>query len=198
VRSWFFAALAFFAVLQFGRHFVFAPSPSEHPAVAWDRATIQQETAVGELPDRRLTPGAIASTSAAQVCGFVTVRERNGETRRESYARSLRHPYDATWRRYARAVYANYSLPDDGRYVIDHLEPLELGGLPFGRLPDGTWDMRNVWPEPKGDSYKKDRVEFALHDAVCGRNGYRGIHLSLAAAQRAIATDWTRTPVGLP
>jgi hypothetical protein len=37
-----------------------------------------------------------------------------------------------------------------------------------------------------------------LHSAVCHPGGYHGIHLTLADAQRAIARDWTHTPVGLP
>jgi len=59
-------------------------------------------------------------------------------------------------------------------------------------------DLRNVWPEPKSEAKQKDAVEDALHAATCYRRGYHGLHLSLADAQRAIARDWTHTPVGLP
>jgi hypothetical protein len=37
------------------------------------------------------------------------------------------------------------------------------------------------------------KVEDALHEAVCYRHT-----LTLAAAQAAIARNWTQTPVGLP
>jgi hypothetical protein len=84
----------------------------------------------------------------------------------------------------------------------EHLEPIELAGRPFGVITgrDGrpAWDLRNVWPEPKSQAPQKDAVENALHSAVCNAGGYRGIHLTLADAQRAIAHDWTHTPVGLP
>jgi hypothetical protein len=33
---------------------------------------------------------------------------------------------------------------------------------------------------------------------MCYRFGYRGLHLSRDAAQRAITHDWMHTPVGLP
>ena len=83
------------------------------------------------------------------------------------------------------------------KYTVDHLIPLELGGRAYGMM-HGAADLRNVWPEPKAEAAQKDAVENALHRAVCYRRGYRGIHLSLSAAEAAIARDWTRTPVGLP
>ena len=67
--------------------------------------------------------------------------------------------------------------------------PLGLGGAS---------DTRNLWPEPDQgtpeqfdpqDPYginAKDGVEDRLHDAVC-----RTRQVSLAAAQHAIAADWT-------
>lgn len=67
---------------------------------------------------------------------------------------------------------------------LDHLVPLELGGA------DG---LGNIWPEcgPDGVTLparyfrQKDRVENYLADQV--RSG----RMSLGAAQRGIATDWT-------
>jgi hypothetical protein len=142
-------------------------------------------------PDPRLTPGAVGGDNgivptAARVC----VR---------GYSRLVRHRYDAEWRRYRAAIFREYGIPRASwsRYAIDHLVPLELGGRPFG-ISGGTWDLRNVWPEPKTEAKRKDAVEDALHQAVCYRRGSHGLHLSLADAQRAIARDWTQTPVGLP
>jgi hypothetical protein len=63
--------------------------------------------------------------------------------------------------------------------------PLSLGGAPE--------DLRNVWPEPKAEAKRKDEVEDALLEAVCYRHT-----MTLAAAQAAIARNWTQTPVGLP
>jgi hypothetical protein len=59
----------------------------------------------------------------------------------------------------------------------DHLVPLELGGDPN--------DPRNLWVEPGASPNPKDGVESKLHQLVCeGR-------VPLAAAQEAIADDWT-------
>ncbi len=54
-------------------------------------------------------------------------------------------------------------------------------------------DLRNVWPEPKGEAKRKDEVEDALVAAVCYQHT-----LTLLAAQAAIARDWTATTAGLP
>jgi hypothetical protein len=148
------------------------------------------------LPDARLTPGAVGPNdttpvSAAQACA-------------RGYARAARHPYDPEWRRYRTAIFREYGIPHDQwhNFTVEHLEPIELAGRPFGVINgrDGrpTWDLRNVWPEPKSQAPQKDAVENALHSAVCDRGGFHGIHLTLADAQRAIARDWTHTPVGLP
>lgn len=60
-----------------------------------------------------------------------------------------------------------------GRFELDHLIALELGGAPS--------DRRNLWPEPHSgapDAYKKDVVENQLHDQVCSGQ------ISLGRAQR--------------
>lgn len=145
-----------------------------------------------DMPNARLTPGALGRSdvapadTAARVCT-------------PGYARSVRHRYDYQWRRYRTAIFREYGIPyaQWRGFTIDHLVPLELGGRPFGTLPAG-WDLRNVWPEPKAEAKQKDAVEGALHASVCYCRGYRGLHLSLAGAQRAIERDWRRTPVGLP
>ena len=69
-----------------------------------------------------------------------------------------------------------YSGPLSG-IEYDHLIPLELGGDPN--------DPRNLWVEPGASPNPKDGVESKLHQLVCeGR-------VPLAAAQEAIANDWT-------
>lgn len=142
--------------------------------------------AADELPDQAVTPGAVITRDRAVVCA-------------PGYARAARHRYDAEWLRYRTAMFREYGIPHERwrDFTVDHLVPIELGGEPFG-LVDGRWDLRNVWPEPKAEARHKDAVEDALHAAVCYRRGYRGIHLTVVAAQRAIAHDWTRTLVGTP
>ena len=127
-----------------------------------------------DLPNVRLTPGAIVRTDSQLVC-------------RVGYARSVR-PRNLYWRRLTNAVYRRYGLLRGHRtvidargrrhavYVIDHLVPLELGGAPA--------DLRNLWPQPRVAAKRKDEVENELHALVCSDA------VRLEDAQRAIARDW--------
>lgn len=113
------------------------------------------------LPNRALTPGDAAEHDATQVCAV-------GDARR----------HRAVSYKIRDRVYLAYGIPRghrQGRYRIDHLIPLELGG---------SNRQLNLWPQPLEDSRLKDRVESQLHEAVC--SGLMG----LAMAQRAIAQDW--------
>ena len=82
----------------------------------------------------------------------------------------------------------DYGLPASAAATteLDHLIPLELGGAPA--------DPKNLWVEPnypngphptRFDHNPKDVVEFRLRNAVCAGR------VPLAAAQKAIATNWT-------
>ncbi|WP_315904328.1 hypothetical protein [Streptomyces sp. ASQP_92] len=72
----------------------------------------------------------------------------------------------------------------------DHLVSLELGGDPN--------DRRNLWVEPPSPGHKagagpnnpRHSVESKLHTAISGK-------VQLAAAQNAIATEWTTALAGL-
>ncbi len=119
----------------------------------------------GGLPDHNCTPGAIFSeASLDQICvhGYTaTVR---------SVSSSLK-----------KQVYAEYGLSypqPTGAYEADHLIPLELGG---------SNDIANLFPEaaqPTPGFHEKDLVENYLNQEVCAK------HISLAAAQQQIATNW--------
>ena len=89
----------------------------------------------------------------------------------ESYTDALKTKQIARYR---------YARTSASVYEEDHLVPLELGGSPTS--PRNLWPEydRGVIPNPK------DAVENALRAAVC-----RGA-VSLRAAQRAIAVNWTR------
>ena len=66
-----------------------------------------------------------------------------------------------------------------GDYEEDHLISLELGGAPSAEA--------NLWPEPYNSpegARVKDVVENKLHSLVCDHA------ISLATAQRAIASNW--------
>lgn len=93
------------------------------------------------LPNRRLTPGAVATHSLAVICRTPTS--------------SRRQVSDAT----KAQVYARYGLPvEHGAWEIDHLIPLELGG---------SNAIANLWPEPGVRPNPKDRLENTLHRLVC-------------------------------
>ena len=118
----------------------------------------------GDLPDHRLTPGAILTTDATTVCV-------------PGYAHLVRNVSAAT----KRAVYAEYGIASHrpGEYEVDHLVSLELGG---------SNSIANLWPESywtqPWNAHVKDKVENKLHELVCAGR------LSLNEAQREIATNW--------
>jgi hypothetical protein len=131
-----------------------------------DQPHIHVETA----PDPN-TPGAISpkvtqDTLATTIC-------------RTGYTKSIRPPASITEieKRENAAAYGYTGSLKDVEY--DHLVPLEVGGDPN--------DPRNLRIEPGASPNQKDGVESRLHELVCeGR-------VPLAAAQQAIATDWTTT-----
>jgi hypothetical protein len=127
----------------------------------------------GSYPDHECTPGAVfADVTAEQTCvsGYTkTVRSVSVKLKKE--------------------VYAEYSIaypPPFGSYEADHFVPLALGG---------NNDIANLFPEaagPKPGFRDKDLVENYLHEQVCAGK------ISLAAAQRAIVTDWVAVYKSMP
>ncbi len=117
----------------------------------------------GSLPDSECTSGAVfASATPAQTCvsGY-TSRVRN-------VPESLK-----------QSIYTAYGITSHaaGSYEVDHLVPLELGG---------SNARANLWPERAPGFGRKDSLENAYHDAVCGGT------LGLATAQRRMARNWLR------
>lgn len=115
------------------------------------------------LPDPSLTPGAVLTTDTESVCV-------------DGYSRTVRH----TSGKLKARIYREYGIKrKSGRYEIDHLIPLSIGGADVAA---------NLWPQ----SYQttpwnagvKDRLELKLHDLVCHGE------LEITEAQRAIAGNW--------
>ncbi|MGC9664961.1 hypothetical protein ACNTMW_00185 [Planosporangium sp. 12N6] len=134
------------------------------------------------LPDPVCTPG-VVSTAVTQDNLASTIC-------RPGYTQTIRPPSSDTgaYKRKAMAAYHDSRPPSD--YEFDHLVSLELGG---------SNDIGNLWPEfndhpPDGAANSKDPVENALNRAVCAHK------VTLVAAQKAIATDWTTAlaTLGLP
>jgi hypothetical protein len=121
----------------------------------------------GRLPDPQCTPGSIDPA--------VTQADIGSTICRAGYTETVRPPESQTERFKFDEAYPAYALRDGTRTELDHLVSLELGG---------SNDAANLWPEVPPTPNPKDRVENALHRAVCdGR-------VTLAAAQQAIAQDW--------
>jgi hypothetical protein len=130
------------------------------------------------LPDPACTPGA-TNPQAPQA-------NLNDTVCKPGWTKTIRPPASYTGA-LKRAQITAYGYPDTNpaAYEEDHLISLELGGAPT--------DAHNLWPEPGASPNAKDPVENQLNTAVCGQL------VSLAAAQHAIATDWTTalTTLGL-
>ncbi|MFF5303480.1 hypothetical protein ACFY5F_29405 [Streptomyces sp. NPDC013161] len=150
--------------------------------------TVQQQPAAGSchyrylkgepLEDPTCTPGVI-SPAVTQSNLKSTICRKGG------YTSGIRPSTSVTGRekRLNAASYGFTGRMGDAEY--DHLISLQLGGDPN--------DYRNLWVEPADPGHKKgagvnnakDPVETKLHTAVC-----KGT-VTLAAAQKAIVTDWT-------
>lgn len=121
---------------------------------------------LGELPDKRLTPGAVfEGVTVAQVCT-------------PGYARSVRNvPTELK-----REVYRRYHMAYvRGAAEVDHLIPLSDGG---------SNSINNLWPEPyvgEWNALVKDSLESKIHQMVCDGQ------MSLPDAQQRIATNWIAT-----
>lgn len=120
----------------------------------------------GPLPDPSCTPGAVdPSVTQANIGSTICAR---------GYTTRIRPPESETDRLKAQ-MYRAYGIPDGTPSELDHLVPLELGGAN---------DVTNLWPEVGKQPNPKDKVENDLRKAVCSGK------VSLAAAQKAIASDW--------
>lgn len=112
------------------------------------------------LPRHDLTPGRTRPLSLAEVCST-------------KWSLDERHVTTAT----RRVIFHTYGIAWESRhaYVVDHLISRELAGAD---------DPANLWVQTREAAYRKDRVENALHKAVCTNR------VSLRTAQRQIATNW--------
>lgn len=120
--------------------------------------------AAGPLPDARLTPGVVRTTSRQQVC--VAPLQDEGHL----------IPADL-----AVQVFQEYRIsnPRPRSYEVDYLISPALGG---------SNEIRNLWPVPYDQgvwtSRVKDALEEHLRALVCG-----GV-LDLTTAQRELSTNW--------
>lgn len=114
------------------------------------------------LPSKKLTPGVVRTTDAKEICakGFRT------------------KPYRLTTSAMKKQVCREYGVkncPRQGAMEIDHLIPLELGGLD---------DVKNLWPQMAPQFHQKDQLENELKREVCSGE------IKLTDAQKCISQDW--------
>lgn len=134
--------------------------------------SIAQFAVAADLPDSRLTPGAIDPTVTQQnIRSTVCVK---------GYTKTVRPPQNYTNRLKKKQI-REYGYVDSNprHYEEDHLIPLNIGGSPD--------DPRNLWPEPRDSQWnaeKKDALEFSLYKLVC--NG----RVPLDEARKEIAQNW--------
>jgi hypothetical protein len=121
----------------------------------------------GQLPDPRCTPGSV-DPAVTQGNLRLTICQ-------PGYTKTVRPPASATSRFKYDVAYPAYGDRPSKKTELDHLVSLELGG---------SNDATNLWPESPPTPNPKDKVENALHAAICdGR-------VKLTAAQNAIASNW--------
>jgi len=119
-------------------------------------------------PDPACTPGALnPGVMQATIGQTICV---------EGWTDTVRPPEGVTEQEKAASMAAYGDTGSMGSYEYDHFVPLELGGA--------TNDPRNLWPEPGASPNPKDAVEDDLREKVCDGE------MTLAQAQRAIATNW--------
>ena len=196
IRARLAVALAAVALLAGCKVVISAPSPaasaqpavaSGQPAVAAGGAVSGKLTAIsdegqvtysihltrchagdgGQLPDPHCTPGSVDPAVTQATIGSTICRP--------GYTAKVRPPSSETAKAKYDIAYPAYGIPSRDISELDHLVSLELGG---------SNDITNLWPEVGSLPNPKDKVENALHRAVCDGK------VSLRAAQRAIAADW--------
>lgn len=128
--------------------------------------------AAAAVPNPKLTPGAADSK----------VTQRNVQTTicKSGYTDTVRQTTSSM----KKQVFVEYGIDpkNSGKYEVDHLISLELGGADT---------LKNLWPQPycatKVDCYgarEKDVVETTFKRRVCAGQ------MTLKDAQKRIAKDW--------
>ena len=123
------------------------------------------------LPDPACTPGAVDPAVTQDNLGATICKS--------GYTVTVRAPASDTDKTKALSL-AQYGQTRASTTEYDHLISLQLGG---------TNAVSNLWPEPNragatGTTNPKDAIETHLNKAVCAHK------ITLAAAQKAIATNW--------
>jgi hypothetical protein len=130
------------------------------------------------LPDPACTPGAVDPA--------VTQENLASTICTSGYTSTVRAPASDTDKTKTLSL-TQYGQTRASSTEYDHLISLQLGG---------TNSVSNLWPEPNragapGTTNPKDAIETQLNKAVCSNK------VTLAAAQKAIASNWVTAPKDL-
>jgi hypothetical protein len=158
--------------LQLGRFMGLARSRTSRFFIFFFTALLPLTALGNDLPDPRLTPGAINPA--------VTQENLSETVCRRGYTKTIRPPAFFT-NKLKREQIRQYGYADTNprSYEEDHLIALSIGGAPD--------DPHNLWPQPLTSAWgasQKDELEFVLYKMLC--NG----EIALAEAQQAMASDW--------
>jgi len=152
-----------------------SPDSAEHSPVvffAHRRCTavlVNQSDTQAYLPDPACTPG-VLNPDVSQETIQTTICVKG-------FTKTIRPPTSyTTLLKKKQIIEYGYQDINLQHYEEDHLISLELGGSPK--------NPKNLWPEPHASINEKDGVENYLHAEVCLG------HMSLNAAQQAIANHW--------
>lgn len=115
------------------------------------------------LPDLEKTPGVVRTTDQKAIC--------DPKFRTKPFRLTTKATKDHVCK-----AYGVKPCPKAKKMEIDHLLPLELGGLD---------DERNLWVQLAPEFHYKDALENKLKHLVCIDKT-----LGLAEAQKQIITDW--------
>ena len=158
-----------------------APTSGTYSTSTPDAAPVTSSSASacharGVLPDPVCTPGAFnPNVTQSNIGQTICVT---------GWSATVRPPVSYTNQLKVQSIAAyGYTDTDPSHYEMDHEVPLSIGGSPT--------DPKNLWAEPGASPNAKDKIEWALHDAVCAGK------LQLSDAQQRIRTDWTTAMKGV-
>lgn len=122
------------------------------------------------VPDRTLSPGAIATSDRAIVCN----RQADGKT----YSQDNRHTSQAV----KNQVYREYHIAPNAHSTVevDHIVPLAWGGRDVAE---------NLWAQPIAEAHIKDLLEDLGPKLFCPQHG-AAPKFPLAEMQTDIMVDW--------
>ena len=106
----------------------------------------------------------------------VTPATMNATICKPGWAATVRPPRAWAYRQKLALIKTTGAKQAPGRYVADHIVPIEIGGAPH--------DRANLMLQTIAAGHKKDRLENTLRRGVC--NGT----IPLNTAQSEISSDW--------